>query len=94
MLSLGASKPGIGGRAPRAPWICYCHDIGPRIKLVLKYNRVECVTVNMHDAQYQEVKPNANGTGNPSDVICKVGAHEKNGRTTRKMYKINFINNS
>ena len=44
----------------------------------------------------QEVKPNANGTGNPGDVICKVGAHEQNGRTTREMYKINcnFRNNS
>ena len=44
----------------------------------------------------QEVKPNANRTGNPGDVICKVGAHEQNGQTTREMYKINcnFINNS
>ena len=44
----------------------------------------------------QEVRPNANGTGNSGDVICKVGVHEQNGRTTREMYQINcnFINNS
>ena len=51
---------------------------------------------NRSVCRQQEVKPNANGTGNPADVICKGGVHEQNGRTTREMYKINcnFINNS